>query len=232
MKSKSSSSYVLILLILAATASLLLFSVFRPELIGVLLPFSMTGNAFVDGKLKYQFVTLTVAFLLLAVVFLFERKNGKMFYRAGKLDAPAEPMRWLGIKSGDTWKGVGINFVVVVSIATAVFVYMNVFRGQTLEPQNVRFLPFVLVLSVMNAFTEEAITRLSVVTALHGKLSNGAIAIASGLLFGIPHYFGLPGGVIGSLMAGFMGWLLAKSILETKGFSFMNGTPSSFSYFL
>jgi membrane protease YdiL (CAAX protease family) len=219
MKTNARTLLILVPLILAATGSLLLFGVFRPDLVETLLPFSMTGNAFVDGKLKYQFVTLAVALALLAVTFLLEGKNSKMFYRAGKLDAPAEPLGWMGIKSNDTWKGVGINFAVIVSIATAVFVYLNVFRGQTLEPQHVRFLPIVLVLAVMNAFTEEAITRLSVVTALHGKLSNEAITIASGLLFGIPHYFGVPGGIIGSLMAGFLGWLLAKSILETKGFA-------------
>lgn len=39
----------------------------------------------------------------------------------------------------------------------------------------------------------------------------------SALVFGLPHYFGTPGGVVGSLMAGFLGWLLAKSIQETGG---------------
>ncbi|MFT6005009.1 MAG: hypothetical protein ACI8UQ_002153, partial [Bacteroidia bacterium] len=32
------------------------------------------------------------------------------------------------------------------------------------------------------------------------------------------HYFGTPGGIIGVIVAGFLGWFLAKSILETKGF--------------
>ena len=71
-----------------------------------------------------------------------------------------------------------------------------------------------LVLSAMNAFTEEAITRLSVITALDGILSRPVIYIISTLIFGIPHYFGVPGGILGSLMAGFLGWLLAKSIAD------------------
>jgi hypothetical protein len=65
----------------------------------------------------------------------------------------------------------------------------------------------------MNAFTEEAITRLSVVTALDGILSRPVIYIVSALIFGAP------GEMLVSLMAGFAGWLLAKSIAETEGCS-------------
>lgn len=39
----------------------------------------------------------------------------------------------------------------------------------------------------------------------------------SGALFGGVHYFGIPGGLIGVALAGFLGWLLAKSITETRG---------------
>jgi hypothetical protein len=74
-----------------------------------------------------------------------------------------------------------------------------------------------LVLAAMNAFTEEAITRLSVVTAFDGILQRQKIYILSAVIFGIPHFFGVPGGIFGSLMAGFLGWLLAKSIAETEG---------------
>ena len=38
------------------------------------------------------------------------------------------------------------------------------------------------------------------------------------MLFGGGHYFGTPGGVTGVLLAGFLGWLLSKSIAETHGF--------------
>jgi membrane protease YdiL (CAAX protease family) len=69
----------------------------------------------------------------------------------------------------------------------------------------------------MNAFTEEAITRLSVVTALDGVFSRPTIYMISALIFGVPHYFGVPGGLLGALMAAFLGWLLARSIAETEG---------------
>ena len=45
----------------------------------------------------------------------------------------------------------------------------------------------------------------------------GHIAILSGVLFGGVHYFGIPGGLIGVALAGFLGWLLTKSITKTRG---------------
>jgi hypothetical protein len=37
------------------------------------------------------------------------------------------------------------------------------------------------------------------------------------LFFGIGHYFGVPYGVIGVVMATFLGWILGKAMLETRG---------------
>ena len=31
------------------------------------------------------------------------------------------------------------------------------------------------------------------------------------------HYFGTPSGIFGVVMSGLMGWLLAKSVIETRG---------------
>lgn len=38
------------------------------------------------------------------------------------------------------------------------------------------------------------------------------------VFFGMAHYlYGTPAGVVGFLMTAFLGWLLAKSMLETRG---------------
>ena len=46
---------------------------------------------------------------------------------------------------------------------------------------------------------------------------NKTILLISAALFGVPHYFGTPSGIPGVLMAGFLGWLLALSLIETQG---------------
>ena len=204
-------------IILLGTLSLLYFGVLRPDAIPSVFPASLVLNDFVDAKLKYQIVTLGIALLVLVIIYALAPQNARRFYKLGNLDAPSEPIQWLGIKSTDTWKTVGRSFAVIVSLATGAFIYFNVARGQSLEPEHIGLLPFILVLGAMNAFTEEAITRLSVVTALDGIVSRPVIYLISALIFGIAHYFGVPGGILGSLMAGFLGWLLAKSIAETEG---------------
>ena len=40
---------------------------------------------------------------------------------------------------------------------------------------------------------------------------------SSAVVFGLPHYFGTPSGIVGALIAGFLGWLLATSLVETQG---------------
>ncbi len=71
--------------------------------------------------------------------------------------------------------------------------------------------------SIANAFSEEAIFRIGIVSPLYGIFSVSVIVLISGLVFGAPHYFGMPSGVVGALMAGFLGWLLAMSLVETQG---------------
>lgn len=205
------------LLILLGTLSLLYLGALDPERVTSVLPQSLTGSAMVDMELASQVVTLAIALIILAVTFILFPVSGRRFYRLGNFAAPAEPIGWLGIKPGDTWKSVGRSFALIVSLATAAFVYFGVVGDNGMESGNVSLLIFVPVLALMNAFTEEAITRLALVTALDGSVSRPTIYLISSLLFGLPHYFGVPSGWLGVLMAGFLGWLLAKSVAETEG---------------
>lgn len=216
LKISSKNAWLVVPISALGVLALLYFGVFRPEVLLNLWPAALVGNPFVDAKLKYQIVTLMVALVVLAVTFVLAPANARRFYRLGDLRAPAEPIRWLGIGATDSWLKVGRSFAVIISLATGAFIYFMA-QGQGLEAGHFIYLPFVLLLAAMNAFTEEAITRLSVVTALDGLAARPVIYTISALVFGIPHYLGVPGGFIGVLMAGFLGWLLAKSVAETEG---------------
>ena len=39
----------------------------------------------------------------------------------------------------------------------------------------------------------------------------------SAFFFGASHYFGIPGGMIGGIASTFMGWILGKGMVETRG---------------
>lgn len=181
------------------------------------LAFGLVAQPEIDIRLTYQLVTLVMTLIVLVVLRALNPANFSMFARLGNIAAQPDSVRWLGIKASDTWRGVGLNFAVVVTLATAAFIYFGVMGGQPPRAEALAFLPWVIVLSAVNAFVEEALTRFGVVVSLYGSLPNNTIFIIAALVFGIPHFFGVPGGIIGSLMAGFLGWLLAKSVLETKG---------------
>jgi len=71
--------------------------------------------------------------------------------------------------------------------------------------------------SIANAFSEEAIFRIGIVSPLFGAVALPILVLISAVMFGVPHYFGMPSGIIGVLMAGFLGWFLAMSLVETQG---------------
>jgi len=83
--------------------------------------------------------------------------------------------------------------------------------------QALPLLPVVLLLALMNSFSEEMNYRASQLAVLQGVLSNPHALLITAAYFGIGHYYGVPYGIVGVLMAGILGWLLGKSMLETKG---------------
>jgi len=177
-------------------------------------------NAYLDVELTYQIVTLLLAFLTLGLVFLVTPTSFQKYFSIGNISAPVVPVPAVGINPApnETWLHIGLNFAVVISIVTFVFIYLQLIRGRQLPKQKVHFFYWVIVFALMNSFTEEMITRFSVVALLDGLIPLPYIYLISAAIFGTVHYFGTPGKIPGILLAGFLGWLLAKSIGETQGF--------------
>jgi membrane protease YdiL (CAAX protease family) len=80
------------------------------------------------------------------------------------------------------------------------------------------FLPAILIAAAINAFGEEFEFRSMVLARLEPIFGGQSAIWMSSALFGLVHYFGTPGGPLGVVLAGFLGWLLAKSMIETRGF--------------
>jgi len=83
----------------------------------------------------------------------------------------------------------------------------------------VRFLPWILVVAVLNAANEEFQFRSVLLAHLRNVVRPGEAALLTAVLFGLGHYYGQPSGPIGVLMAGFAGWIWARSMIETRGFT-------------
>jgi len=165
----------------------------------------------------YQALALIVAGVV--VVLIAAIKGRKLGYlRFGKLAARTSPVPFLGVEKTDSWKSVGLTFAVIISVVTGIFLYLAYKAEIPSIAVSSWLLAFVIALplSASNALAEEVVTRWAVVEGLAGGYQRYAPWV-SAVIFGAVHYFGIPGGGVGALMAGFLGWILAKTIQDTKG---------------
>lgn len=174
----------------------------------------------INKQIAYQSVTLLATILFLLFLWGVKRKQFREYFKKGNVSAEILPEPIVGInpKPTENWYHFGRNFAIVISAVTAVVIYFQLVR-----PNGITFgtmlsvLPFTILFALSNAFVEESITRLGVVVVLKGRLRDKTIPLVSALIFGTVHYWGNPGGIAGVIVAGFLGWFLAKSILETRG---------------
>lgn len=164
----------------------------------------------------YQTFTLAGAVLLLPFLALFDADNFFRFMTFGQWDAPAADVIWLGIRN-ESWATLGLGLAVFATAATGVVTFgqlrVPISGFACLSP----YLPWIIMFSASNAFAEEVVFRLGILVPLFGKLDDGQIVLLSAIAFGMPHLRGMPAGLIGAAMAGLLGWLLAKSVIETGG---------------
>ncbi len=173
----------------------------------------------INQILSYQIVTLVITTIFLLFVYIINKDIYKTYFKIGnsKNTVLPEPLIGLNPKKTDNWKSVGINFAVIITMVTITVMYFTVTDKTFNYNDFLTLIPFVFIFSLSNAFVEEIMYRFGVVVALKEIISNKNVALVSGLIFGSIHYFGTPGGVIGVVVAGFLGWFLAKSVIETKG---------------
>ena len=173
----------------------------------------------INQILSYQIVTLGITTIFLLFIYITNNDIFKTYFKIGnsKNNVLPEPLIGLKPKKTDKWKNVGINFAVIITIVTIIIMYFAI-KEKTFNYDNyITLIPFIFVFSLSNAFVEEIMYRFGVIVALKEVISDKNIALLSGLIFGSIHYFGTPGGIMGIVVAGFLGWFLAKSVIETKG---------------
>jgi membrane protease YdiL (CAAX protease family) len=182
-----------------------------PWLLGIGLPivgalFLLSVSKRSKSFVRYQLITLLGAIALSAVA-LASSPNSSI-YKFGDLKAPADNL--IGASYG--------AFTLIAFLVTSVVVYLQVVKGNEIDKALlVRFSVLALPLSAMNALTEELIFRASIMQSMIHVASPLIVAILSGLLFGIPHYFGNPGKMPGVVMATFLGIIAAQSVFDTGG---------------
>ncbi len=202
--------YILLVVIIAATL-LLTANWFIPKI-----NWQLHTNPFINGLAKYQVFALLIAIAATVIILIFNPIS-KLFLAIGDLNILAEKEKWMGINGKSSWKINGLQLLFFISLATGIFMFLGLKYTNNLANFQWQFIPFVLLFAFTNSLAEELIFRFSIIGGLFNQHSKLSIMILSAVLFGLPHYFGQPSGIIGVLMAGVLGYVLSKVTYETKG---------------
>jgi hypothetical protein len=160
---------------------------------------------------------LVVTLVVIAYLLLLKKKPKEFFLAKGDLAAPAEPVRWLGVSAGTRWSSFGPILAVCLSLGTLAFLVIAGRPPADIVVKALPFLPVVLLAAALNAFNEEMTYKASFLSVLEGVVGKSQSLLLLAAFFGIFHFYGIPYGVIGVLLAAFLGWVLGKSMLETRG---------------
>ena len=160
-------------------------------------------------------VLVTAAMLLVLWLLGFRRRA--FFFAVGDLRAPLRPVRLLGFPHPVPWWRFGLLWGLCIAGGLAV-VFLLV--GQVSVGALVGIgpmLPSIVLYAGLNAFNEEMTYRAPMLATLEPVVGRSTALWQSASVFGIAHYFGIPGGLLGAASSIFLGWILGKAMLETRG---------------
>jgi hypothetical protein len=140
-----------------------------------------------------------------------------LFLCVGNLAAPAQPIRFLGIRKPIPWTWFGPALIFVFGAVLAPFLYLTVYPNFGAGSRVLQFFPAIVAVAAMNAASEEFQFRCLLLGHLRGVFSPAENVLLVAAFFGLVHYFGQPSGPVGVAMAGFAGWIWARSMIETRG---------------
>jgi uncharacterized protein len=204
-------------------ARLGVFSVLMLLITGLLLVVSSTPlfrfspfeSDVVNRMVNYQLSALPVAGLALLLTFVFAGRV-RLGYLNGNRSGAMGPL--LGGSGGGRWETDGWVVGVVMAVVIGGVAFAQLLPGG--YAFSWPYVALAVPVAAMNAFSEEAIFRLPYVTMGANDTSSRTYGLVMGsLVFGGIHYWGVvPNGLAGALASAFLGFFLAKSIQETRGF--------------
>ncbi len=176
------------------------------------------GNSVFDERMQAeQTGKLVVALVMIGVLLMLGYKRRDFFLTRGHLRAPIEPVPLLGFPKRNPWPLFGLQWGFYIAIALAVVQYLGLRPSGDLMLKVIPILPSILFYAALNAFNEEITYRSPMLATLEPVSGSKRALWLAAYFFGIAHYFGTPGGVVGGILSIFMGWILGKGMVETRG---------------
>lgn len=177
--------------------------------------FSPFESDVVNHVLNYQLSALPVAGFALVLTFAFA---GRVRLGYLNLNRRGEMRTFTGRSGGGRWESdgwvIGLIMTAIVGVVTFFQFLPGGFAFHWLH------LALIVPFAAMNAFTEEAVFRLPYVTMGDNDTNSRVYGLVMGsAVFGVLHFWGVaPNGFLGAIMAAYVGYFLARSIQETRGF--------------
>jgi membrane protease YdiL (CAAX protease family) len=140
-----------------------------------------------------------------------------LFLCIGNPSAPAQPISFLGLRKGVPWSWIAPGFLVLFAVVLAPYLYLTVHPNFNISGRILRTLPWSLAVAAMNAASEEFQFRSVLLAHLRNVFRPGEAVLITAFFFAIGHYYGQPSGALGVAMAGFAGWIWARSMIDTGG---------------
>lgn len=130
---------------------------------------------------------LALSAAMIAVTWIVKRQRSAFFLAKGKLDAPLEPVRWLGVHPGKTWKTFGLIFSGCIFGGIAAFASLTNLPLLGKIGQALPLLPAILLLSALNSAEEELSFRSPLVATTQDVIGRGSSLWLSAVFFGLAH---------------------------------------------
>ena len=167
--------------------------------------------------LAEQSLKLIITLAIIAFLFVIHKKRQAFFLARGDTAAPMEAIPWLGIRKGTRWNKFGPIAGVCITLGLLVFLALGGPPSAAMFGKVLPFVPAILLAATLNAFYEEVTFKASFLSVLENVVGRQQALLLMAAFFGFLHFYGVPYGVLGVLMAGILGWLLGRSMLETRG---------------
>jgi hypothetical protein len=184
------------------------------------LPFlqNLFGGSVFDQRMQAeQTGKLVVAGTMILMLLSLGYKRKDFFLARGDLKALIKPVKLLGFPKSEPWTKFGLLWSFCIAAALGVVLYLGMKPSVSLFIKMLPILPSIVFYAALNSFNEEMIFRAPMLATLEPVTGSLNALWMAAYCFGISHYFGIPGGILGAIASIFMGWILSKAMVETRG---------------
>lgn len=179
----------------------------------------VNNSSWAISALATHLLRLTIPTVILGYLLLRGNSLRSLFLTRGNPRAPVEPSKLIGMKRPEPWTKIGSIFAVIFSLGTATYIFLTARPSLDLLIRVFPLVPVAVVIAAMNSFNEEFTLRAAPLSQLVPVVGKKQALMLTTVFFGLGHFYGIPSGAVGVVLAGFLGWFLGKSMLETRGFA-------------